>query len=162
MNNFYVYMYLDQENVPFYIGKGKNERWYPHNHTKGNTMTARKVRKLGVDNVKAHFLHKDLTEAEAFEWEAYWIKYLGRKDNGTGQLTNHTDGGEGESHPAWNKGLKTGPTGRPAWNRGKKLSKEYCRKLSESHKGYKTPEDTKRKISNSVKQSWIARKGGQN
>ena len=60
---------------------------------------------MGAENVKIHFLHKNISEEESFEWERYWIKYFGRRDNGTGQLTNHTDGGEGTSgHPAWNRG----------------------------------------------------------
>ena len=157
LNIFYVYMYMDQDNVPFYIGKGRDykigfKRWRPQNRTKGNTMTARKVRKLGVENVKVYFLHKDISEEEAFQKEIYWIKYLGRRDNGTGQLTNHTDGGEGSGghisplkgvprsketrqkisksnmgRVAWNKEL-------PAWNKGVSQTKEAKQKQSDSMK----------------------------
>lgn len=129
-------MYMDQENCPFYIGKGKGHRWYPSKHSKGQTMTARKVRKIGSENIKVHFLHKDLTGEEAIKYERYWIKYLGRKDNGTGQLTNHTDGGEGSG--GYNKG-------RPGPMRGKHHSEETKQRMSESAIGRKHSEDHKRK-----------------
>lgn len=106
---------MDSDNAPFYIGKGKGERYRVGGHSIGQTMTARKIRKIGIKNVRSYFLHKDLTEEQAFYWEKYWIKYFGRIDNGTGQLTNHTDGGEGIS--------------------GHIFSKEHRRKISEANEG---------------------------
>ena len=50
----------------------------------------------------------------------------------------------------WNKGKKGISI---AWNKGKKYSKEYRQKLSEAHKGYKMPEEQKKKIG-------LANKGG--
>ena len=35
--------------------------------------------------------------------------------------------------------LSAAGKGRPAWNKGKKMSEEFCRKNSESHKGEKNP-----------------------
>jgi len=43
--------------------------------------------------------------------------------------------------------------------KGKKLSKEICEKFSSSHKGYKMPEEQKKKISNSMKGKNIWMKG---
>ncbi len=120
-------MYMDQDNVPFYIGKGKGDRRYPSAHIRNKSHVANKIKFVGVDKVKVHFLHKDLTEKEAFKWEKYWIKYLGRQDNGTGQLTNHTDGGEGPSP-----------------------SKETKRKISDALKGHKHSDETRKKISNAL------------
>ena len=82
-SKFYVYMYLDVDNCPFYIGKGRGNRYRVSRHVyKGvtNRFLKNKIRKVGVDNIKVHFLHRNLTEEEAFHWERYWIKYIGRRD----------------------------------------------------------------------------------
>ncbi len=142
MDKFYVYMYMDQDNVPFYIGKGKGVRWYPSTHLNGHTYY--KIKSIGVDNIKIHFLHKDISEEEAFKWEAYWIKYLGRKDNGTGQLTNHTDGGEGNSGRIMTDEHKR-KIGEA--NIGKVRSDEAKQKMSEAAKGRKLSDETKQKMS---------------
>lgn len=151
-------MYMDQDNQPFYIGKGKGNRWRPCNHSYNNSANPflkRKIRKVGVDNIKIHFLHENLTEEEAFHWEKYWIKYIGRRDLKEGSLVNLTDGGEGDSgricslkhrqkigvanrgKSAWNKGVphtkeqkqklseNSARKGLPAWNKGKKMSEEF-------------------------------------
>lgn len=93
-------MYLDPENIPFYIGKGKDDRYYVYMHLDkngANQLLKNKIRKIGVSNVKVHFLHKNVSEEEAFSWEKYWIKYIGRRDKKEGTLCNLTDGGEGDS-----------------------------------------------------------------
>lgn len=142
MNNFYVYMYLDQDNVPFYIGKGIGDRYFPSLHNRKEQPYLRnKLCKLGYENVKIHFLHKNLTEEEAFTWEKYWIKYIGRKDKKEGTLCNLTNGGDGVSGviPTEESNLKRSQTlkGR---NKGIPLSKETCRKISESNKGVQAGE----------------------
>ena len=38
-----------------------------------------------------------------------------------------------------------------SWNKGKKMSKEFCEKMSKIRKGKKMLEETKRKISESLK-----------
>ncbi len=148
-------MYLDPDNVPFYIGKGKGNRWEPYKHTKERSYTTNKIKSIGVENVKVYFLHKDISEEEAFEWEAYWIKYLGRRDNGTGQLTNHTDGGEGMSGYIHSDEAK-----RKISEAAKKYrhTDEIKRKLKEIHKGQPSPmqdkkhtEETKQLMSESSK-----------
>ena len=123
-------MYMDQDNVPFYIGKGCGNRWYPCSHHE-RSHTVHKIKSIGAKNVKVHFLHKDISEEEAFRWEKYWIKYLGRQDNGTGQLTNHSDGGEGVS--------------------GRICSEETKRKIGEASKGRRHSDETKRKLSDTMK-----------
>lgn len=83
-------MYTDQDNVPFYIGKGCGDRWRPSKHVNGHT--AIKINSIGVDNVKVYFFHENLTEEEALRQEKYWIKHFGRQDNDTGILTNQKYG----------------------------------------------------------------------
>ena len=170
INEFYVYMYLDVDNVPFYIGKGKNDRYLinTHTHKQGsNKFLKSKIRKIDVVNVKVHFLHKNLTEEEAFHWERYWIKYIGRRDLGEGTLCNLTDGGEGSGHSVSvetkqqiSKALKghkvsreTRQKMRTAWKNRGGHSEETKRKISEANKGKFKPmtEEHKRKISATLK-----------
>lgn len=152
---FYVYMYLDQNNVPFYIGKGKDIRRYVsiHLNTSPNNFLKRKILKLGQMNIKIHFLHKNLTEENAFYWERYWIKYIGRRITKEGPLCNITEGGEGSS------GYKhTNETKRKIGlaSARRKRSKETRYKISEANKGKHAhlfgrlvSEETRNKISKS-------------
>lgn len=139
-------MYSDPDNVPFYIGKGSEERYRLCKHEFGRSHTANKIKSICVKNVKVYFLYKNLSEEEAFKYEKYYINVFGRKDNGTGILTNHTDGGDGMSG-----NVRSEETKKKIGDafRGKKLgplSEEHKRNISESHKGIKHSEETKRKM----------------
>jgi hypothetical protein len=86
-DNFYIYIYLREDNTPYYVGKGKGKRAYaPHGY-------------LPVPKNKNNIqvIAQNLTEHEAFLLEVQLIKKYGRKDLGTGILNNKTDGGEGSS-----------------------------------------------------------------
>ena len=171
MNKYYVYIYFDPNNIPFYVGKGKNNRYKISYHLQDhytNPFLKNKIRKVGVANVRIQFLHKDLTEEQAFYLEEYYIAGYGRRDLGLGPLCNLTNGGEGESGrivsnetrqkiSKANEGKMVGEKNpmysKPAWNSGKKMSIEYCRIQSESHKGQiawnkgkKLSEEHKRKL----------------
>ena len=151
MNIYYVYMYLDLDNVPFYIGKGKGKRYYVSGHLhKNNTnfFLKNKIRKVGTKNVKIHFLHENITEEEAFRQEKYWIKYYGRRDLGTGTLCNLTDGGEGESGRIFSDEHKQKIS---VGNRGKKVSDKVKQKMSKAAKGRIILDGVRQKISNSMK-----------
>jgi len=109
-------MYLDQNNIPFYIGKGFGGRFRPRLHLHStNKFLKNKICKVGVKNVKIYFLHENIIEEESFRWENYWIKYIGRRDLKEGTLCNLTDGGEGDS--------------------GRKHSEETKRKIGCGNKG---------------------------
>lgn len=104
---YYVYeLRIQGDEFPFYIGKGKNERLYEHfdnyeinSNPLGNKHKVNKIRKAlneGLE-VTATPLEENLTECEAHEREKFYIALYGRRDKGTGCLTNMTDGGEGMS-----------------------------------------------------------------
>jgi len=88
MNEFYVYLYLREDNTPYYVGKGKGDRAFSNQ--------SRRFRKP-KDKTKIIFHSENLTEEEAFKIEKELITKYGRKNNRTGILRNLTDGGEGSS-----------------------------------------------------------------
>jgi len=147
---------MDQDNAPFYVGKGSGERFNVYQHlSNSQPFLENKIKKVGADNIKTHFLHENLIEEEAFHWEKYWIKYLGRRDNGTGQLCNLTDGGEGSSGVKCSEETKQKISealkgeNNPMY--GKKFSEEHKRKIGEASKDRKFSEETRQKMSEAKK-----------
>ena len=107
-----------------------------------------KIRKVGVANIKIHFLHKNLTEEEAFQKEKYWIKYYGRRNLGAGTLCNLTDGGEGTIGHVCSEETKRKLS---EINKGKILSNATKQKIAEASKGRKHTDEAKQKLSESKK-----------
>ena len=165
MNNIhYVYMYTDLDNVPFYVGKGKNDRHriYYHLHKCHiNPFLKNKICKVGIANVQIQFLHKNISEEKAFQQERYWIKYIGRRDKKEGPLCNLTDGGEGIGGYTHSKETK-GKIGKALKNRkfseetlckmstariGRKLPMETCQRMRIAKKGHSVSKETRQKLS---------------
>jgi hypothetical protein len=81
---FYTYTYTRSDGTPYYVGKGK-----------GNRAFAKKGHNIAVpERGRIQFQYWG-SEQEALDMEVWWIKFWGRKDNGTGILRNMTDGGVG-------------------------------------------------------------------
>jgi hypothetical protein len=92
---YYVYAhYIPGEPFPFYIGKGKANRAYD---LKGRSKFWNRKAKNGFDVV---FISVNLAEHESLLLERKMILFYGRKDNATGCLVNHTDGGDGLTNPS--------------------------------------------------------------
>lgn len=178
-NNFYVYNYSRiNEPLPYYIGKGKNNRAYAKH----------RYIEIPIDKSMITFVAKDMEEELALELEEFLITLIGRKDLGTGTLENRSNGGirptilsieskkkmseAGRKRPPiteetrnklkaripWNKGSK-GLMPIP-WNKDKTYSGQPCSpekkaKLSTIHKGRlmheRTPEQVAKGIATKVK-----------
>jgi len=166
MNNFYVYRYSDQNDIPFYIGKGSGRRFCVSSRSLSRQpFLKNKIEKIGIDNVKVCFLHENLIEAEAFALEISYIKQYGRRDLGEGTLCNLTNGGEGSS--GWKCSMKTrqkmseskkgenhpmyDKTGKGTPMYGKHHSNKTKKKMSEVKKGKKFSKEHRQKLSEAHK-----------
>lgn len=95
---FYVYVLFRENGDPFYIGKGKDDRWRCHErHARADTKShksaiIRGIHARGFEVIKAK-IHEGLTEAIAHNYEVALIAAIGRGDDGP--LVNRTDGGDG-------------------------------------------------------------------
>lgn len=99
-NIFIVYEFVDNNDIPFYVGRTGNMKKRLHDHNKHiksdfKKYTYNKIRKLiNTENysLKYNILYDNLTFDESVQLEIDIIKKY--KDNGI-LLTNLTDGGEG-------------------------------------------------------------------
>lgn len=132
---YYVYAHLNPISLkPFYIGKGKGNRWY---------STQDRSNWWGNYTAKHGFIPKILVDGlsnkDACEIEKQYISRYGFKKAG-GLLINQTAGGEG--------GNTFDPIGGKNWNSGKTgiYKPEAIEKLRQSRIGKKLPEDVKAKV----------------
>lgn len=95
---YYVYVYYRLDNFePFYVGKGKNDRWKLTR--KRNPFFLNTLNKYGA---VVNFEFENLTEEEAYSAEVWLIHEL--RDTLGYELTNITDGGD--CGPTTMKGAK--------------------------------------------------------
>lgn len=117
MDNFYVYVYLNNDTLdkytygdytfdhePFYIGKGRGRRLKVHlRGSSCNPLFNNKIEKIkrttGSNPIVLKY-KENLTEQEAFDLEINMITTIGRRDLKNGPLCNLTNGGEGLSNPS--------------------------------------------------------------
>ena len=162
-NSFYVYLLLDprRDYLPFYVGKGKGNRAHHHlryeSHAKINRFKKAVIDKIKEANrdVKIKIWKDGLSEEEAFNLEKDLIQRFGRRDLGTGILTNLSDGGHGNSGRRFSeehkRKLSEKATGRnhsdaskskmSQYRKGRKASEDAKRKMSEAQKGKRTGSD---------------------
>jgi hypothetical protein len=132
-NNYYVYAYLRAtDNTPYYIGKGKNNRF----------LQSHPGVSIPKDQSKIVFLEKNLTNVGACALERRYIRWYGKKEDG-GILLNRTDGGDGNSArrpDEWRENHKILMTGR-------KHTKETVMKLKSIDRSYMKTDEYKNKMS---------------
>lgn len=147
----FVYALFDGRGNPFYIGRGKRDRWNTHfrkvNHNLKKVANPHKdavIRKLIATGKKPVIEWvKCGSDKEAKELEFRLIKMFGRKADG-GILTNITEGGEhifrGRRHTKASK-KKIGDY----W-RGRIRAREGVERSKAFHTGRKRSEETKAKL----------------
>lgn len=143
--DYYIYAYLRKDGTPYYIGKGKDYRAWSKHDSVGVPPRERVI-----------IMEKNLTEMGALCLERFYIRWYGRKDNGTGILRNLSNGGDGfmDGLIPWNKGKSKEEDERIAkyaekvrqnmkdgklfcigdWVRGKNFTEEHKATLSEKAK----------------------------
>jgi len=137
---FYIYAYIRSKDsstakagTPYYIGKGKSERaWNTISHTKSNNARTPK------DKSKIVILEANLTEVGSLALERFYIRWFGRKDNGTGILRNKTDGGEGvegyifseEQLIKRGKSISIAKRGKPLTEKGLESKRKFLYEVS--------------------------------
>lgn len=115
----YVYAYLNEDNIPYYIGKGKNRR----------AFAAHRVQ-LPIEQSKIIFLEKNLSEIGALAIERRMIEWYGRIDLGTGILHNRTNGGDGGGGDSVETRLKKSRPGKLNGMWGRTHTQEVKEKLA--------------------------------
>jgi hypothetical protein len=121
---FYTYLWLRENGVPKYVGKGSGDRAYnPNGH------------RIGVPPVNQIIVQEFECEEDAFFAEKFFIALYGRTDNGTGCLSNLTDGGE--NPPSWKGRKRTEESVKKSSvsKTGQKRTPEQRLRISEAHKG---------------------------
>ena len=158
----YVYAYLDSrkkgsysygeyhfEYEPFYIGKGKNDRYLTHlrialGDRKGkNNLIIAKIKSILNDGLEPFIvkIHENLSDNEYSNYEIDAISKIGKICENKGPLLNITDGGDGgitwigEHH---NKGKKLEEIvcEEKAMEMKKKLSKQASERVGEMNPNY--------------------------
>ena len=125
MNDYYVYLYLTDNRIPYYVGMGTGDRCYRHCNSYDAPVPAREM---------IIILKAGLSQVKAWTMEQIFILMYGRKCDG-GILDNKTRGGSGwggGSPATEERKRKIGDA-----NRGRVLTEEHKRKLSEAKKGKK-------------------------
>lgn len=98
MNIYYVYIYHNNEGIPYYVGKGKDNRITEHLSAARRNRKyplADKIRSLWKNNKQPLYqkVATNLSENCAYELEEYLISFYKRKLDG-GTLLNLSTGGE--------------------------------------------------------------------
>jgi hypothetical protein len=162
---FYVYLYLREDDTPYYCGKGCNIRAWVTHRIKNKTTGKYGGIQTPKDTSRIVIVSYGLLEMGAFILERKFIRWYGRIDNNTGVLYNKTDGGDGgtgvlrtqetrDKISKGNKGKNTAPhsVSTKAKRQATMLARtpdeisQWRANISQSLKGKVTPQSTINKI----------------
>lgn len=146
---FCVYKHTSP-NGKVYIGitsKKPEDRWLKGQGYKNNSYFYRAINKYGWDNFKHEILFEDLTQEQANIIEQMQINYYDSTNARKGYNISIGGGAmTGRKHSDQTRAkMSEKAKGRKVWCEGKKLSAEHRLHISESHKGIRQSEETKRK-----------------
>jgi hypothetical protein len=160
----YVYRHIRlDKNEPFYIGIGTNSG---KNNNYGRSRSNFRRNKLWFDvTAKTDFLIEIIYESNDYELvkekEIEFVKMYGRKDNGSGVLTNLTNGGDGTVGIKFSKEtierMRVAKRNMSQETKEKlrliatNISEETRKKISDAGKGRVQSEETKTKRAISMK-----------
>lgn len=173
MNNYYVYIYLDPRKSgeyvygdykfdyePFYVGKGKENRYLEHlrpsrlnrgvNLIKENKL--KKILSLGLTPIIVK-IKEALTQEDSLLFEKELIEIIGRITKKSGPLTNMSDGGDGNSRVVSDSFRLAQSFRMKKYYDENPITKNICEKISKTLLAKKMvrSEETKNKISNANK-----------
>ena len=154
---YYIYAhYRPGDDVPFYIGKGKEGRaWMEESRSRWWKNIVNKYGRFEVG-----FLYEGINEWDAYCLEIFLIWTYGRRDRGVGPLVNMTDGGEGLSgmiRPEISELMKGNTYGKG--NKGSVHNATTRQKNSDGHKGLPSPMKGKKLTEAQIQTSSIAHLG---
>lgn len=150
MNHYYVYAFLREDMTPYYIGKGSGNRSFVKRRTSSRPP---------LDSKRIVIIENNLSEDDAYTYEALLIKLFGRKDLGTGILNNLNAGGIGtrEVSPQTREKMRQAKLGKPrseisrkrqaATSKGHSVTNATKEKIRQHRIGYVWSETNKAKMS---------------
>jgi hypothetical protein len=161
----YVYVLFRADGTPFYVGKGRKDRWGDHERdarlglgTRVHRLNViREMFRAGFGDIPKVKVAEGLTHHEAISREIAIIAAIGRYPNGP--LVNRTSGGEGNPDQSEEERAKTAARNRARiWTpemrakvaaslRGKKLSPETIAKRSAAIRGKTRSEEHRASLS---------------
>ena len=175
MNVYYTYLLIDpRNNLPFYVGKGKGNRCYAHkdeavyykNRKSLKLSKIRSILKDGFDPIVKK-VEENVSDSKAIDFECLLIAEL--KDLGV-SLTNMTEGGDGVSGYKHTEEHKKHMSSLMVHRVFSEETKQKMRKpkseqgrinIAKARKEstYRPSEETKKKMSDSLKGRPSAMKG---
>lgn len=142
---FYTYLWLRENGIPYYIGKGYGQRAFTSKYHNVHRPT---------DISRIVVLSRN-SEHEAFATEKELIRNWGRLDNGTGCLRNLTDGGEGTvgalRSEQWIAKLVARQNGKRFSEQRRKNISRACMGRESPRKGITLSLETRQKLSQALR-----------
>jgi hypothetical protein len=171
--DFYLYILFRETGIPFYVGKGRGDRWLQHEKDSIKLMSHkdRVIQKILVclPEVPKIKIVEGLTNDLAKELEILFIAMIGREPDGP--LINQTRGGDGCVEPSASmidrirkslKGRKQNPGSAArgaASRRGRRMPLHVLEILVKRNTGAKRPLSTRLKQSQAKKGKPSSRQG---